>query len=78
MSAWSQGSQAKVFGLNKALDLVKIKRTLDDADRDISYYRLEESNHQFYNLGGGNVGLIHQIWEFNDRIRERVGHTKRT
>lgn len=36
------------------------------------------TNHQLYNLGGGNIGHLHQIREFNDRIRTRVGHIIRT
>lgn len=36
------------------------------------------TNHQLYNLGGGNIGHLHQIREFNDRIRKRVGHIIRT
>ena len=36
------------------------------------------SNHQSHDPGSGNVGLVHQIWEFNDRILDRVGQTLRT
>lgn len=36
------------------------------------------SSHQSDDPGGRIVGLVHQIWEFNNRILERVEHTIRT
>lgn len=36
------------------------------------------SSHQSHDPGGRIVDLVHQIWEFNNRILERVGHTIRT
>lgn len=34
--------------------------------------------HHPHNTGGGKTGHIHQVREFDNRIRERVGHTTRT
>ncbi len=35
------------------------------------------SNYQSYNPGSRNMGLIYQIWEFNNWILDRIRHIQR-
>lgn len=58
LSIKSQDNQAEIFHLSEASNLVKIKRTLDKDDKNISYYWLKELNYQFHNKNGENVSLV--------------------